>query len=639
MLPSSSFSLPVNIFALSRDSIYLFFNLICYRLLLLACAITLQNTVALAGDVTLNVLVESRDEVVTIAVTNTGSDDAKNIQVRLDLADYSGEFELAKVLTAGKTKYARHSVKLPADIGSYPLITTILYLNDQHRVSVVNVGHFYIGERKELDIPCELNARELHLERSRNITLKDLPGVETSLVLPAEVSIDSVVKRNGSTVFSISNISRGFRANYQIYSVHKSEDNALQICSGRLTTSASPRPTLPIPHWSLLASAFWGVFVACFAFKRGSSRAVLSIDVVAAIRYGSSLALASLVLLFYLEARIVSDFLLPLVYRASSDNVLISFALSAVRFSLNCLYFDGGDYYGFFAYFAFPIFIYMLLGNYWVLRYLILPHKLKDKYWYLYTPILRFFLRCDLPDAPEDNRYNDDAKKLRRVAILSSLVKIFYIPLVTSWVHNEIVFLSGVSSFNLNDFNAVSNLAIRALIGIDVGIFAFGYLTELPQLKNQIRSVENTFLGWIVCIMCYPPLNYVSFSPIDYKLFDSWQPLEGRSAQLASLAVIVLWAVYAWASVALGSRASNLTNRGIVSNGPYRYVRHPAYCSKVILWGISGCFLGAYNFFLVLGFIAVYSLRAWTEERHLGSDPDYRSYCEKVKYRFIPWVI
>jgi protein-S-isoprenylcysteine O-methyltransferase Ste14 len=34
----------------------------------------------------------------------------------------------------------------------------------------------------------------------------------------------------------------------------------------------------------------------------------------------------------------------------------------------------------------------------------------------------------------------------------------------------------------------------------------------------------------------------------------------------------------------------------------------------------------------------LYFLRAITEERHLGNDPDYREYCKKVRYRFVPGV-
>jgi protein-S-isoprenylcysteine O-methyltransferase Ste14 len=108
--------------------------------------------------------------------------------------------------------------------------------------------------------------------------------------------------------------------------------------------------------------------------------------------------------------------------------------------------------------------------------------------------------------------------------------------------------------------------------------------------------------------------------------------------------------VYVWATVALGLRARNLTNRGIVTTGPYRWTRHPTYVSKNVSWWI-----GATPLFLklactdpwrlvpaILGTAAwsgISVLRALTEERHLGSDPDYRAYRSRVGWRFIPGLV
>jgi len=102
------------------------------------------------------------------------------------------------------------------------------------------------------------------------------------------------------------------------------------------------------------------------------------------------------------------------------------------------------------------------------------------------------------------------------------------------------------------------------------------------------------------------------------------------------------------ASLALFTRASNLTNRGIVTWGPYRIVRHPGYTSKNIYWLISfipwlasgTVQLSGYIMFLFgyIGWATLYFLRGITEERLLMKDPDYVAYCKKVKYHFIPYV-
>jgi protein-S-isoprenylcysteine O-methyltransferase Ste14 len=119
----------------------------------------------------------------------------------------------------------------------------------------------------------------------------------------------------------------------------------------------------------------------------------------------------------------------------------------------------------------------------------------------------------------------------------------------------------------------------------------------------------------------------------------------------ANVLLLCLLAVYTWASVALNFKASNLTHRGIVARGPYRYIRHPAYISKNLTWwiGLMPALIAALDksqmdalamVGSMLGWSVIYYMRALTEEDHLRSvDGEYDVYCQKVKYRFIPGVI
>jgi protein-S-isoprenylcysteine O-methyltransferase Ste14 len=125
----------------------------------------------------------------------------------------------------------------------------------------------------------------------------------------------------------------------------------------------------------------------------------------------------------------------------------------------------------------------------------------------------------------------------------------------------------------------------------------------------------------------------------DHKLVDISVTWPATVLVVMTGLITVLWGVFAWASVALGWKASNLTNRGIVAHGPYRYVRHPAYASKLLVFYIQGFFLGQYFLGLMIGLTIIYLLRALTEEWHLSLDPDYVAYKQQVKWRFIPGVI
>ncbi|EFO79789.1 hypothetical protein OSCT_2358 [Oscillochloris trichoides DG-6] len=81
-------------------------------------------------------------------------------------------------------------------------------------------------------------------------------------------------------------------------------------------------------------------------------------------------------------------------------------------------------------------------------------------------------------------------------------------------------------------------------------------------------------------------------------------------------------------------------NRGVKTNGLYRIVRHPLYGSY--LFSYFGFLLGnasLFNLLVIVFSIACQYLRAKAEEQVLLRDPAYQAYIQKVRYRFIPFLI
>jgi protein-S-isoprenylcysteine O-methyltransferase Ste14 len=194
-------------------------------------------------------------------------------------------------------------------------------------------------------------------------------------------------------------------------------------------------------------------------------------------------------------------------------------------------------------------------------------------------------------------------------------------------------------------------LVLKLALFVDVFFFTVGYLVESPRLRNEIRSVDTSLLGCAAALMCYPPFNVVTgfllgSNVSDFPQFDDPMVHASLNALLLSLML-----VYAWATVALAWKSSNLTHRGIVAHGPYRFLRHPAYVSKNIAWWIGSIpwFTQAFGESLLSGVQAIasmtgwsmiYLLRALTEEDHLRRvDGDYAAYASRVRHRFIPGVV
>ncbi|WP_353228178.1 protein-S-isoprenylcysteine methyltransferase [Novosphingobium sp.] len=184
----------------------------------------------------------------------------------------------------------------------------------------------------------------------------------------------------------------------------------------------------------------------------------------------------------------------------------------------------------------------------------------------------------------------------------------------------------------------IGNVMIDFMFMVDVQIAMVGYLLTIKPLDAHIRTANPLLAGWVSALLCYPPFNTV-------PLLDYHQNTADWSVWLAGLPALQwLWAgllvgltaIYAWATVAFGLRFSNLTYRGVLTNGPYAWTRHPAYLAKNSFWWLQTLpFLvtthspvdAVRNTAALALLSAVYYWRARTEEAHLlAADAKYRAY-------------
>lgn len=232
----------------------------------------------------------------------------------------------------------------------------------------------------------------------------------------------------------------------------------------------------------------------------------------------------------------------------------------------------------------------------------------------------------------------DADRQLALTVCMGWVVKGFFLPLMFVYACNDLRHFLSVDFLEINSFRLFFDFVFFFLFFVDVGMVSMGYLCTLRLLDTHIRSVEPSTLGWLVAIICYEPFwgligrHYLAY--VDDYPWGAWLQDTPVAYVIWGSIILMLVFVYVWATVSFGARFSNLTHRGIITHGPYRWGKHPAYLAKNLSWwmiavpflphgepwqAISGCVL-------LLMLNGIYWLRAKTEEAHLMRDPAYQQY-------------
>jgi protein-S-isoprenylcysteine O-methyltransferase Ste14 len=230
-----------------------------------------------------------------------------------------------------------------------------------------------------------------------------------------------------------------------------------------------------------------------------------------------------------------------------------------------------------------------------------------------------------------------DGALIRR-HLLGWIVKAFFLPLMTVYLSQELLSLYGALQAVGPHTMPIYQVFYHLSYAIDLLFCVVGYSVALRLFDSEIRSVEPSVAGWLVALMCYQPFYsvigrfYLQYD--DGTYWDNWlQAWPAARAAWAGL-IIGLAMIYALCTVSFGLRFSNLTHRGIITGGPYRLSKHPAYLAKNLSWWLisvpfvseQGWSMALRNCCLLALVNLVYYARARTEERHLSRDPTYVAY-------------
>jgi protein-S-isoprenylcysteine O-methyltransferase Ste14 len=227
--------------------------------------------------------------------------------------------------------------------------------------------------------------------------------------------------------------------------------------------------------------------------------------------------------------------------------------------------------------------------------------------------------------------------------LLGWLVKGFFLPLMFTYFCDNLDTLLHYDLNLLTNFKGIYEWGHFTLYFIDVALVSMTYLMSLKATDTHIRSTEPTALGWLCALVCYEPFYglLIHRQYIDYEPAKSWEAWLGNVQwfyYVWGVGILLLVIIYVWATVSFGARFSNLTHRGIITNGPYRFTKHPAYLSKNLSWWMIWMpfmFNGSWSdtlrrSLLLVSLNFIYYLRAKTEERHLSLDPVYVQYAQWI---------
>lgn len=234
--------------------------------------------------------------------------------------------------------------------------------------------------------------------------------------------------------------------------------------------------------------------------------------------------------------------------------------------------------------------------------------------------------------------FKDRNKKLLKELALGWLVKAFFLPLMYVYTTNS--FEAIANHIDLIGTNSVTTFRILFDLSfiVDLMVVSVGYMYTLRLADTHIRSSEPTFYGWVIAVVCYKPFwGFFYDNFVKYNNHNGWEKWFADSPNMMLVwgsVILILHIIYAWSSVLFGLRFSNLTYRGLVSSGSYRWTRHPAYLSKNLTWWLmSAPFViaapGGEAIRQCMGLLLnnlIYYLRAKTEEAHLLNYPEYRDY-------------
>jgi protein-S-isoprenylcysteine O-methyltransferase Ste14 len=222
-------------------------------------------------------------------------------------------------------------------------------------------------------------------------------------------------------------------------------------------------------------------------------------------------------------------------------------------------------------------------------------------------------------------------------------IKAFFFPIMLWELALSISYFSRSIAVETDALSYSYAVILSAIYFTDVCIASAGYLATFRLFGWHIKSCNPHPAAWVFTLVCYYPF----FGPVYRSLLDyndgyhwsDWLSSNPFMLLAWASALVTLKFCWIWSIAPFGLRFSNLTNRGVITDGAFAWTKHPSYLSKNLFWWLmyipfvspKGGFEALSNSLQLAAIGLIYFARAKYEERHLSEEPAYIAYANWIR--------
>jgi len=234
----------------------------------------------------------------------------------------------------------------------------------------------------------------------------------------------------------------------------------------------------------------------------------------------------------------------------------------------------------------------------------------------------------------DTNTHAQSSPPIQTRAVIAFAAYVLLLPAVIFLAAGTLRWPNGWVYYGLTAAAALVSRAIVALVHPDL-------LAERGQ-SQRAEDVKSWDRLLSFCVGLLAPMVVLIVTGLDKRW--SWSPLLPSWVATVAVAVFVLsYAFSTWAMVTnrfFSGVVRIQKDRGhhVVTNGPYRIVRHPGYTGGAIAMIGAPLLLGSlWALIPAAAYVILIVVRTMLEDRTLQEElPGYREYAQRTRYRLLP---